>query len=64
MKTRYQIEEAVNQLFTPNRLMSIIFLIVLSVLLFDTSGIEHRTMDGPIAEYQQPPVSPILDTRG
>jgi hypothetical protein len=64
MATRDQIEEAVNQLFTPNRLMSIIFLVVLSVLLLNTSGIEHRTIDGSIAEYQQTAVSPILDTRG
>ena len=63
METR-QIEETVNQLFTPNGLMSIILLIVLSVLLLGTSGIERRTMEGPIAEYQQTAVSPILDTRG
>ena len=64
METRYQIEEVVNHLFTPNRLMSIICLIVLSALFLGTSGIEHRTMDGSTAEYQQVAVSPILDTRG
>lgn len=64
MEKHYQIEETVSKLFTPNRLMTIVFLIVLSVLLLGTSGIERRTMDCPIAEYQQIVVSPILDTRG
>ena len=64
MQKRYQIEETVNQLFTPHKLMTIVFLIVLSVLLLGTSGIERRTMDCPIADNQQTVVSPILDTRG
>ena len=65
MKTRHEartawIEEVVNQTFTPKRLMTIVFLIIVTVALLSTSGIERRTMDGPIAEYQQTTVSPLL----
>ena len=65
MKTRCEakstwIEEVVDQNFTPKRLMTIVFLIIVTVALLSTSGIERRTMDEPIAEYQQTTVSPLL----
>jgi uncharacterized membrane protein len=65
MKTRCEakaawLEEVVDQNFTPKRLMTIVFLIIVTVALLSTSGIENRTTDGPIAEYQQTSASPLL----
>jgi len=65
MKTRSEawsawLQGVVDQNFTPKRLVTIVFLIIVAVALLSTSGIEHRTMDGPVAEYQQTTASPLL----
>ncbi len=56
------IEGKVVRFFSPNGLMTIVVLVVLSVILFSGSGIERRTMDGPGTDYQRAGVSPILST--
>jgi hypothetical protein len=57
-----RLEETVIHFFSPNGLLTVVVLIVLSVALFSGSGIERRTMDRSAAGYQQASMSPILDT--
>jgi hypothetical protein len=56
------IEGKVVRFFSPNGLTIVVILIVLSVILFNGSGIERRTLDGPGTDYQRAVVSPILST--
>ncbi|BBO70093.1 hypothetical protein DSCA_40230 [Desulfosarcina alkanivorans] len=67
MGTRFEsvaarLEETVIHFFSPNGLLTAVFLIVLSVILFSGSTVERRMMDNPAAGYRQATGSPILDT--
>ena len=54
------IEGTVIPFFSPNRLLATVFLIIFSVILLGTSGVERRMMDEPGVENQQAVVSPLL----
>lgn len=56
------LEATVIHFFSPNGLLTVVILILLSVMLFSGNGIDRRTMDRPAAEYHQAAVSPLLDT--
>ena len=60
---REWIEGRMVRFFSPNGLATAVILIVLSVMLFSGSGIEHRTMDDAGTDHQPAAVSPILSTR-
>ncbi len=57
-----RIELSLLQFFSPNGLLAVVIMIVLSVLLFNGSGIERRTLDRPMVDQEQPFISPILGT--
>jgi hypothetical protein len=54
------VERRIDRLLTPNGLMTVVFLILLSVFLLSGSGIEHRTMDRPDAGASGVRTSPLL----
>ena len=54
------VEEAVLRFLSPNGLMYAVGLIFFTVVLFSGSGIEYRTMDGPVASEYQSAASPLL----
>ena len=56
-----RLEKSIVYYFTPSGLLTAVFLIVLSILLFSGAGIERRTMESP-DDYDPETVSPILDT--
>lgn len=55
-----RLEENVLRLFSPNGLLTVVFLIILMALVFGGSGIERRTMDMPAADHLQATISPLL----
>lgn len=54
------LEENILRFFSPNGLLTVVFLIILMALCFGSTGIEHRTMDMPTADHLQASVSPLL----
>jgi hypothetical protein len=58
----HRLEEKVIRIFSPNGLLTVVGLIILSAMLFSGNGIERRTVDRPAVDYQQVAVSPILQT--
>jgi hypothetical protein len=56
------LEDKALRFFSPNGLLSAVFLIILLCFLFSGVGVEHRAMDGPVAEYGQAAESPLLSS--
>ena len=54
------VEQKIGRLLTPNGLMTVIFLIFLSVFVLSGGGIEHRTMDSPEVDASRGWTSPLL----
>jgi len=54
------VEEKMVRLFTPSGLMTAVVLILLSVFVFSSGGIEHRFTDGSEAAATQASASPLL----
>ena len=57
------IERKMDRLLTPNGLLTVVALILLSAFVLGGSGIERRTMDIPEAEIARTATSPLLATR-
>jgi ACR3 family arsenite efflux pump ArsB len=55
-------EKNIVQHFSPNRLMTLVFLVLLSVFLFGGNGIERRTLDVSETNPARVSISPILNT--
>ena len=56
------IKESVIHFFSPNGLLTVITLILLSVFIFSSMGVERRMTNEAGATYQQSMRSPILDS--
>ena len=56
------LEEKVLHFFSPNGLLTVVFLILLMALLFGGTGIENRAMDIQAADPLQARISPLLHT--
>ncbi len=54
------IEEMIIPYFSPNRLLTVVFLLIFGFILLGTSGVERRMMDETGVENQQAVVSPLL----
>ncbi|WP_419659952.1 uncharacterized protein Dvar_02890 [Desulfosarcina variabilis str. Montpellier] len=55
-----RLEDKVLRFFSPNGLLTAVFLIILMCFLFSGGGIEHRTLDTSAADHQQMTESPLL----
>lgn len=68
METRFGsnfswLEGMITPFFSPNRLLTTVFLIIFSLILLGTSGVERRMMDEAGVENRQAVVSPLLGSQ-